>query len=59
MDGNDILNSLYESSVCSCDTLVIYEKMAEKPFELKANFEIIDERKYGIANLTFLRKKNG
>ena len=32
---------------------------SEKSFELKSNFEIIDERKYGIAVLTFLRKKNG
>ena len=59
MDGNEVLNELYSSTVCGQDSIVVYERSSEKSFELKSNFEIIDERKYGIAVLTFLRKKNG
>ncbi len=58
-DGNQVLDEIYNSQVCGEDSLLVYERSAEKKFEIKSNFEILDERKYGIAVLTFLKKKNG
>ena len=58
-DGNEVLNDIYQSSVCDENSLVVYERSFEKPFVNGTDFEVLDERKYGIAVLTFLRKKNG
>lgn len=53
----ELLYELSKSKILDSETLVIYEHNSEKPFKNEENrFSIVDERKYGIATLTFLRK---
>ena len=58
-DESEVLYELSKSKILDTETLVIYEHNSEKPFENKENlFTVTDERKYGIATLTFLRKED-
>lgn len=58
-DEEELLNSLSKSSIIDETTLIIYEHKAENPLKNTGNYFIItDERKYGIATLSFLRKNN-
>ena len=59
MDGSIVLNELQESKACSDKTLIIYERLREKEFSLPTGYILVDERKYGITTLTFLRKNYG
>ncbi len=53
----ELLYELSKSKILDTKTLVIYEHNSEKPFKNDENrFCVVDERKYGIATLTFLRK---
>lgn len=58
-EGKEVLSALCESNVLDRESMVIYEHLSEKAFKnLDEHYEITDERKYGIATLTFLRIKN-
>lgn len=57
-DPNDVLNNVVEANVIDDETVVVYEHDATNFVKAPKGLEIYDERKYGIAVLTFLRRKN-
>lgn len=58
-DGNEVLNNLSKTDIFNEDTIIVYERLSEKKFSLDCDaFTIFDERKYGVATLTFMRKKD-
>lgn len=58
-EEKDVLKALSDSEILNSDTQIIYEHLSEKKFDsMISEYEITDERKYGIATLTFLRIKN-
>ena len=55
----ELLDKLADSKVLDTDTLVVFEHNSEKPLKNEKNrFIITDERKYGIATLSFLKKSD-
>ncbi len=58
MKEKEVLDALYSSKVIDENSLIIYERPTEKSFECIKNYEIKDERRYGIATLSIMRIKN-
>lgn len=57
-DSYEVTNAIENSGILSDDGLVIYEHDSASKILVSDAWEIYDERKYGIATLSFLRRKN-
>ena len=57
-DSYEVTEAIEMSGKLRDDGLVIYEHDSSKDISVSDGWEIYDERKYGIAKLSFLRRKN-
>lgn len=57
-DSLEVLTEISNSGVLASDGIVVYEHDASTDIKIPDSFELFDERKYGIAKLSFLRGKN-
>ncbi|MBQ2714496.1 MAG: 16S rRNA (guanine(966)-N(2))-methyltransferase RsmD [Clostridia bacterium] len=56
----ELFSDLSNSDILDDSSIVVYEHKSENPLKNPNEWFIMyDERKYGIATLTFMRKKNG
>ena len=56
---NEVLSNLANFDLLNEDGIVIYERLSDKKFTLVSErFIAFDERKYGVATLTFMRRKD-
>lgn len=57
-DSIEVTKNIFNASPLSDDGILIYESDSSKKVDFYQGFELVDTRKYGIATLSFLRRKN-
>ena len=57
-DSVEVTKNIFNSNALSEDGILVYESDSSKKVDFFDGYEVFDSRKYGIATLSFLRRKN-